>query len=50
MTTQDLKDLKSQDLSLIDELEVITEQVEDDTSNIGKDTPIDPSEQITQLQ
>ena len=50
MTTQDLKDLKSQDPSLIDELEVITEQVEDDTSNIGKDTPIDPSEQITQLQ
>lgn len=50
MTTQDSKDQKPHDPSIEDELEVIAEQAVDDTSNIGKDTPIDSSEQIAQLQ
>ena len=50
MTTQDPKDQISQDPSIVDELEVIAEQAEDDTTNIGKDTPIDGGEQVAQLQ
>lgn len=50
MTTQDPKDQKPHDPSIEGELELISEQIEDDTSNIWKDSPIDPSEQITQLQ
>ena len=50
MTTQDPKDQASQDSSIVDELEVIAEQIEDDTSSIGKDTPVDGVEQVAQLQ
>ncbi len=50
MTTHDPIQQQPQDSAIVDELEVITDQTEDDTSNIGKDTPVDPSEQITQLQ
>ena len=48
MTTHDPIQ-QPQDSTIVDELEVITEQAEDDTSNIGKDTPVDPSEQIAQF-
>ncbi len=50
MTTQDPTQQQPQDPSIVDELEVIAEQAGDDTNSIGKDTPIDPTEQITQLQ
>lgn len=50
MTTQDSKDQKPHDPSIEDELEIIAEQAIDDTTSIGKDTPIDPAEQVTQLQ
>jgi molecular chaperone GrpE len=49
MTTQDPKD-QTIDPSALDELEVIAEQAEDDTNNIGKDTPAENIDQIAQLQ
>lgn len=50
MTTQDTTG-QSQDASLIDELEAITDQAPDDTENIGKDIPSTTlEEQISQLQ
>lgn len=45
MTTQD-----PQDATISEELETITEESLDDTANIGKDAPVDVSEQITLLQ
>lgn len=47
MTTQDPK---NNDSTIADELETISEAVIDDTLAIGKDTPVDPSEQMTLLQ
>ncbi|MBC7503677.1 nucleotide exchange factor GrpE [Candidatus Gracilibacteria bacterium] len=47
MTTHDPKD---QDASIIDELDIIDITAEDDTTNIGKDTPVDIVEQISQIQ
>jgi molecular chaperone GrpE (heat shock protein) len=47
---QDSKDQTIQDPSIVDELEVIAEQAEDDTTNLGKDTPVDGGEQVAQLQ
>lgn len=52
MTTQKpKKDDQIQDSSVNEELEAIVEQVEDDTSNIGKETPVvDVIEQIASLK
>jgi molecular chaperone GrpE (heat shock protein) len=47
MTTQDPK---NNDSTIADELETISEAVIDDTLNIGKDAPVDLSEQMTLLQ
>ena len=47
MTTQDQK---NNDSTIADELETISEAVIDDTLNIGKDAPVDLSEQMTLLQ
>jgi molecular chaperone GrpE (heat shock protein) len=47
MTTQDSK---NNDSTIADELETISEAVIDDTLNIGKDAPVDLSEQMTLLQ
>ena len=47
MTTQDQK---NNDSTIADELETISEAVIDDTLNIGKDAPVDPSEQMALLQ
>lgn len=47
MTTQDPK---NNDSTIADELETISEAVIDDTLAIGKDAPVDPSEQIALLQ
>lgn len=43
--------MTTQDPTIIDELETITEQTIDDTDNIGKDVPMtDSSEQLAILQ
>lgn len=47
MTTQDPK---NNDSTIADELETISEAVIDDTLAIGKDAPVDHSEQMTLLQ
>lgn len=47
MTTQDPK---NNDSTIADELETISEAVIDDTLAIGKDAPVDPSEQMALLQ
>ena len=45
-----IQDPKNQDASIIDELDTIDIISEDDTANIGKDTPMDTTEQLSQLQ
>ena len=41
MTTQDPKKTDPQDPSVTDELDTMSAQIEDDTDNIGKETPAD---------
>ncbi|NRH21411.1 nucleotide exchange factor GrpE [Candidatus Gracilibacteria bacterium] len=50
MTTQDTKKIDPNDSSIVEEIETIVNEAEDDTSNIGKDAPVDISEQVISLQ
>lgn len=50
MTTQDTKQIDPNDSSIVEEIEAIVDQVEDDTTSLGKDVPGDSSEQIISLQ
>ncbi len=49
MTTQDPKKTDPQEPSVTDELDTMSAQIEDDTDNIGKETPADTWEQIAHL-
>jgi len=50
MTTQDTKQIDPNDSSIVEEIEAIVDQVEDDTTSLGKNVPGDTTEQITSLQ
>ncbi len=50
MTTQDPVEQKSNDTSIVDELDTIVRQAEDDTESIETDVPVDWNDQIIQLQ
>lgn len=50
MTAQDTKQIDPNDSSIVEEIETIVNEAEDDTLNLGKDAPVDISEQVINLQ